>query len=84
MIAWPDGDRVEKKKLAQGVNELALKRAGDWAFDRAAHGGHRGQVTLSLLVVQGRKRSSTSGMRQAWIWIRERARGPRRRASPPR
>ena len=52
-IAWPDGDRVEKKKLAQGVNELALKRAGDWAFDRAAHGGHRGQVTLSLLVVHG-------------------------------
>src|SRR4029453_16136995 len=48
-MSWPDGDRVEKKKLAQGGNELALKRAGAWASDRAGHGGHRGQVTLSLL-----------------------------------
>lgn len=50
---WPDGDRVEKKALPQGVDDVALKRAGDWAFDRVAHGGHRGQVTLSLMVLQG-------------------------------
>lgn len=49
-IPWPDGDRVQKKPLADGINESALKAAGDWAFDRVGHGGHRGQVTLSLLV----------------------------------
>jgi CubicO group peptidase (beta-lactamase class C family) len=53
VIPWPDGDRVQPKPLAQGVNETALKAAGDWAFEREAHGGHRGQVTLSLLVVHG-------------------------------
>jgi CubicO group peptidase (beta-lactamase class C family) len=52
-IAWPDGDRVEQKALSSDVNEAVLKTAGDWAFDRVGHGGHRGQVTLSLLVVQG-------------------------------
>jgi CubicO group peptidase (beta-lactamase class C family) len=50
-IPWPDGDRVAPKPFSRDVNELALKQAGDWAFDRLAHGGHRGQVTLSLLVV---------------------------------
>lgn len=52
-LSWPDGDRVEKKPLPSGVHDTALKTAGDWAFDRVAHGGHKGQVTLSLLVVQG-------------------------------
>ena len=50
-IPWPDGDLVEKKPLAEGVNPAALNAAGDWTFDRAGHGGHKGQVTLSLLVV---------------------------------
>ena len=50
-IPWPDGDLVEKKPLPEGVNEAALNAAGDWTFDRAGHGGHKGQVTLSLLVV---------------------------------
>jgi CubicO group peptidase (beta-lactamase class C family) len=50
-ILWPEGDRMQQKPLAEGVSETALKAAGDWAFERAAHGGHRGQVTLSLLVV---------------------------------
>jgi len=52
-IAWPDGDRIEKKPLPPGVDRVALNRAGDWTFDRVAHGGHRGQVSLSLLVVHG-------------------------------
>ncbi len=50
-IPWPDGDLVEKKPLPDSVNQAALKAAGDWTFDRASHGGHKGQVTLSLLVV---------------------------------
>ncbi|HSW29780.1 MAG TPA: serine hydrolase [Longimicrobiales bacterium] len=50
-IPWPDGDLVERRPLPQGVDEAALARAGDWAFDRPAHGGHEGQKTLSLLVV---------------------------------
>jgi CubicO group peptidase (beta-lactamase class C family) len=53
-ISWPDGDRVESgKSMPEGVNESALKSAGDWAFDRVGHGGHAGQVTLSLMVVRG-------------------------------
>jgi CubicO group peptidase (beta-lactamase class C family) len=51
-IPWPDGDRLEKRPLPAGVNEAALKAASDWAFDRVAHGGHAGQVTISLMVVQ--------------------------------
>ena len=50
-MAWPQGDRVDAKPLPPGVDDAALKRAGDWAFDRVSHGGHRGQVTLSLLVI---------------------------------
>lgn len=51
-IAWPDGDRVAPKPRPSDVNRTALDAAGNWAFDRAAHGGHAGQVTLSLLVVR--------------------------------
>jgi CubicO group peptidase (beta-lactamase class C family) len=50
-VAWPQGDRADSKPFPEGVDEAALKRAGDWAFDRVSHGGHRGQVTLSLLVI---------------------------------
>jgi CubicO group peptidase (beta-lactamase class C family) len=50
-IPWPDGDLVEKKPLPAGVNRAALDAAGEWTFDRVKHGGHKGQVTLSLLVV---------------------------------
>ncbi|MGQ0735021.1 MAG: serine hydrolase domain-containing protein [Acidobacteriota bacterium] len=50
-MAWPQGDRVDRRPFPPGVDEAALKRAGDWAFDRVSHGGHRGQVTLSLLVI---------------------------------
>jgi len=50
-IPWPDGDLVEKKPLPGTVNQAALNAAGDWIFDRVGHGGHKGQVTLSLLVV---------------------------------
>jgi hypothetical protein len=50
-IPWPNGDLVEKKPLPDSVNQAALKAAGDWTFDRVGHGGHKGQVTLSLLVV---------------------------------
>ncbi len=50
-IPWPDGDLVEREPLPSDVDGTALARAGDWAFDRLAHGGHEGQKTLSLLVV---------------------------------
>jgi CubicO group peptidase (beta-lactamase class C family) len=50
---WPEGDRIEDKPVPAGVDAAALRRAGDWAFDRVSHGGHRGQVTLSLLVIHG-------------------------------
>jgi len=50
-IAWPNGDLVPEKPLPPGVSRPALEAAGRWAFDRVAHGGHAGQVTLSLLVV---------------------------------
>jgi CubicO group peptidase (beta-lactamase class C family) len=50
-IAWPDGDRVQQKPLPPHVDRARLDSAGNWAFDRAAHGGHDGHVTLSLLVV---------------------------------
>jgi CubicO group peptidase (beta-lactamase class C family) len=52
-IAWPQGDRVDHKPVPHGVDDAALRRAGEWAFDRVSHGGHRGQVTLSLLVIHG-------------------------------
>ncbi len=50
-IAWPDGDRKEAKPLPDGVDRAALEAAGNWAFDRVGHGGHAGQVSVSLLVV---------------------------------
>ena len=50
-MPWPEGDRIDTKALPRGIDESALQRAGNWAFDRAAHGGHPGQVTLSLLVI---------------------------------
>ena len=50
---WPEGDRIASKPLPRDVDDAALKRAGEWAFDRVSHGGHRGQVTLSLLVIHG-------------------------------
>jgi CubicO group peptidase (beta-lactamase class C family) len=52
-IPWPDGDLVAKKPLPASVDGAALQAAGDWAFDRVGHGGHAGQVTLSLLVLHG-------------------------------
>jgi hypothetical protein len=51
-MAWPEGDRVDQKALPRDIDESALQRAGNWAFDRMAHGGHRGQLTLSLLVIR--------------------------------
>jgi CubicO group peptidase (beta-lactamase class C family) len=50
-LRWPDGDRVDSTPVPAGVDKSALDRAGDWAFDRVSHGGHHGQVTLSLLVI---------------------------------
>ena len=50
-IPWPDGDLVEAEPLPPGVDGRALEAAGDWAFDRVAHGAHPSEVTLSLLVV---------------------------------
>jgi CubicO group peptidase (beta-lactamase class C family) len=50
-IPWPDGDLVEEKPAPEGVDMAALRRAGDWVFQREAHGGHWGQNTVSLLVV---------------------------------
>jgi CubicO group peptidase (beta-lactamase class C family) len=52
-LPWPEGDRLDSKRIPSGVDDAALKRAGDWTFDRVAHGGHQGQVTLSLLVIHG-------------------------------
>jgi len=52
-IPWPDGDLLSGKPLPAHVNQTALDRAGDWAFDRVGHGGHDGQVTISLLVIHG-------------------------------
>jgi CubicO group peptidase (beta-lactamase class C family) len=52
-LAWPEGDRIDNKRIPAGVDDAALQRAGDWAFDRVTHGGHKGQVTLSLLVIHG-------------------------------
>ncbi len=45
-IPWPNGDLIEDRPLAPGVNAAALEAASDWAFERPT-----GQVTLSLLVV---------------------------------
>jgi len=49
-IAWPDGDLVPQKPFSAGVSREGLEAAGQWAFDRVTHGGHAGQVTVSLLV----------------------------------
>jgi CubicO group peptidase (beta-lactamase class C family) len=50
-IPWPDGDLIANQALPAHVDRAALNAAADWTFDRAAHGGHDGHVTLSLLVV---------------------------------
>ncbi|HEX9581722.1 MAG TPA: serine hydrolase [Gemmatimonadales bacterium] len=50
-IPWPDGDLIPDGPRPAGVSAPGLDAAGRWAFDRVAHGGHAGQVTLSLLVV---------------------------------
>jgi len=50
-IAWPDGDLLPNAPFPTDVRRPVLEQAGNWAFDRTAHGGHAGQVTLSLLVV---------------------------------
>ena len=47
---WPDGDLLGGQP-PEGVDKLVLEAAADWAFDRAAHGGHASQDTLSLVVV---------------------------------
>lgn len=44
---WPDGDVIEVKMLADGIDPVALKAASDWAFDRESPQ----QVTLSLIVL---------------------------------
>jgi CubicO group peptidase (beta-lactamase class C family) len=50
-IPWPAGDLVEERPLPEHLDADALEAAGEWAFDRLAHGGHDGQVTVSLLVL---------------------------------
>jgi len=50
-IPWPAGDLVAEKPLPADVDVPALRQAGEWIFDRERHGGHAGQVTVSLLVV---------------------------------
>jgi len=46
-IVWPNGDMIEAKPLAAGVDSVALQAASDWAFERESPE----QVTLSLIVV---------------------------------
>ncbi len=54
-IPWPDGDLVADEPLPDGVDANALRAAGDWLFDREAHGGYEGQETTGILVLhQGR------------------------------
>ena len=50
-IPWPDGDLVSDKPLPSYIDQTALEAAAGWAFDREGHGGHRSEVTISLLVV---------------------------------
>ena len=50
-MPWPDGDLLEEGPLPDHVDGGALDAAGEWAFNRLAHGGFENQVTLSLLVV---------------------------------
>jgi CubicO group peptidase (beta-lactamase class C family) len=50
-IPWPDGDLVEDRPPPADVDARVLDAAGDWVFDREAHGGYEGQVTTGLLVV---------------------------------
>jgi CubicO group peptidase (beta-lactamase class C family) len=47
LIAWPSGDRITERPLAEDVDAAALQAASDWAFDRETPE----QDTLSLLVV---------------------------------
>ncbi len=50
-LPWPDGDLVTEKPLPDDFDGEVLRQAGEWTFDRERHGGHSGQVTVSLLVV---------------------------------
>jgi CubicO group peptidase (beta-lactamase class C family) len=50
-LDWPEGDRLQTRPLAAGVDRQRLEAAERWVFDRVGHGGHAGQATLSLLVV---------------------------------
>ena len=45
-IAWPEGDLIEDRPLAPGVDPAALQAASDWAFDTSPRA-----LTISLLVV---------------------------------
>ncbi len=45
-IAWPDGDLIEDRPLAPGVDATALQAASDWAFDTSPRA-----LTISLVVV---------------------------------
>ncbi|MEE2778004.1 MAG: serine hydrolase [Acidobacteriota bacterium] len=54
-IDWPDGDRRASAAPGPQIDVAALATASDWAFDRAGNGGHKSQITLSLLVVSGGK-----------------------------
>ncbi len=49
-IAWPDGDLLQRSRWPAEIDKKALQAAGQWAFDRKAHGTTE-QVTLSLIVV---------------------------------
>jgi CubicO group peptidase (beta-lactamase class C family) len=46
-LAWPNGDRVERRPLPELVNPSALQAASDWTFNRQSPE----QVSLSLMVV---------------------------------
>ena len=46
-IAWPNGDKFTINKQAKGVDQMALKKAIDWSFDRDTPE----QTTISLLIV---------------------------------
>src|SRR5438552_3233140 len=49
-IMWPDGDLIAPKPLPANIDETALNKAADFAFERERI-GHPSQITMSLLVV---------------------------------
>ena len=46
-IAWPNGDKVDSKKLSKEINETALNDVIDWSFNR----DNPEQQTISLVIV---------------------------------